>query len=83
MLIRRTLRVRFVDRCLLELRSSRTEAVLLLPSGFPLQLALPLDDGHSQYGMYVHPALEFAHWAFQTPAQRLEFQRYEEKTTSR
>ena len=54
------LRVRFVDRCLLEMCASRTQANLLLPNGFPLQITLPSDDSKA----YKQSAL--AHTAHNT-----------------
>ena len=69
------IKVRFVDRCLLEMDAARAHANMLLPNGFSLALALPLASAEEEtrYGRsYVAPALEFAAWAFQTPAQRLE-----------
>lgn len=69
------IKVRFVDRCLLEMDASRAHANMLLPNGFSLALNLPLasEEDELRYGRsYISPSLEFAAWAFQTPAQRLE-----------
>lgn len=68
-------KARFVDRCLAELNASRSLMNLLLPNGFTLQLSLPLEDERDQrryQSAYVAPLLEFAAFAFQTPAERVE-----------
>jgi hypothetical protein len=69
-------KARFFDRCLIELNSSKTEANLLLPNGFPLHVSIPSMDAHT-YSQYLNPSVQFSHWAFQTPAERLETQRRE------
>jgi hypothetical protein len=59
--------VRFKDRTVLNLDSSRQHCKLLLPDGTVAEVAVGKPAGLQQY---VHPAMEFATWAFKSAAQR-------------
>ncbi len=61
------LQVRFVDRTVLNLDSSRQHCKLLLPDGTVAQVAVSSPAGLQQY---VQPTAEFATWAFKSAAQR-------------
>jgi hypothetical protein len=71
------IKVRFVDRTLLELNTSRTEANMLLPNGMALSVTIPSAEATKWEQDYLQPALQFARWAFLTPEQRLREQREE------
>lgn len=65
-------RVVFLDRTLLEMDGARDSCRLILPDGSRAVVA-----AHTPVGaeLYVRAALEFAEWAFRTPAERSEILR--------